>query len=105
MTDAVETVKPALPLVTKRKIHRAGQGSVGNYVCIRKGDDIKRVKRKAGDTLVRVEGYSYCPRSVWKAEVRDKKGYVPTPVVAEEQPKPKKKKIKTDKPRKSKENA
>lgn len=95
-----------VPVSTKRKVRvgsRVGSGSLKNYVCIRKGADVKRLKRAIADAMVKNEGYSYINRSVWKKEVRDIKGYVAEVVEVKEQPKKKAKKIKTDKARKSKE--
>ncbi len=95
-----------VPVSTKRKVRvgsRVGSGSLKNYVCITKGSEVKRVSRKTGDQLVATEGYSYAPRSKWKKEVRDVKGYVAPVVEVKEQPKKKAKKVKVDKFRKGKE--
>ncbi len=97
-----------IPVNAKRKIRvgsRVGSGSLKNYVCITKGSEVKRVSRKTGDQLVAKEGYSYCPRSKWKKEVRDVKGYEAPVLEVKEQPKKKAKKVKTDKSRKSNEKA
>jgi DNA modification methylase len=95
-----------VPVTTKRKVRvgsRVGSGTLKNYVCIRKGADVKRLKRNVADAMVRNQGFSYCDRSVWKKEVRDVKGYVAPVAEVIEQPKKKAKKVKTDKARKSKE--
>jgi hypothetical protein len=95
-----------VPVTAKRKVRvgsRVGSGSLKNYVCIRKGADVKRLKRVVADEMVRNQGFSYCDRSVWKKEVRDVKGYVAEVVEVIEQPKKKAKKVKVDKFRKGKE--
>lgn len=78
-----------------------GNAKVNNYLCVRKATSVKRVARLVAERLVREEGYSFCPRSVWKTEVRAKGLAVKfvAPVVTEEIKK-KAKKVKTDKPRK-----
>lgn len=96
-----------IPTTTKRKrtrvSARVGNGTVSTTVCIRKGADVKRLSRGEAEKLVAVEGWSYAPRNLWKKEVRDVKGYV-APVVEQVEVKKKAKKVKTDKPRKAKEN-
>lgn len=82
---------------------RAGSGSLKNYVCVSKGAEVKRLSRPVADNLVATEEWSYVPRKLWKEKVRDVKGYV-APVVEQKEVKKKAKKVKTDKPRKSKEN-
>jgi hypothetical protein len=91
--------------VKTKKPHRCrkGHGNRSNYLCVRKGSEVKRVNRHAADALVAKDGFTYCKRSEWKKEVRDVKGYVATVVVQEV--KEKKKKVKNDKVRKSKVNA
>lgn len=64
-----------------------------NLVCISKGSEVKRVHRRNLDQLL-VLGWKYCPRSKWKTEVRDQKGYA-APV--HEAPVQKKKEKKKDK--------
>jgi hypothetical protein len=96
-----------IPVTTKRKrtrvASRVGNGTVSTTVCIKKDSVVKRLSRPEADKLVAVEGWSYAPRSVWKKEVRDVKGYV-APVVEQVEVKKKAKKVKTDKPRKANEN-
>lgn len=94
-----------VPVSTKRKVRvgsRVGSGSVKNYVCITNGKDVKRLLRLAADLLVATKGFQYCPRSTWKKEVRDVKGYQAPTVEVKEQPKKKAKKVKVDKFRKGK---
>lgn len=84
---------------TKRKIRvgsRVGSGSLKNYVCITKGTVVKRIKRVLADKLVAVEGWNYAPRTLWKKEVRDIKGYV-APIVEQPEVIKKAKKIKPNK--------
>lgn len=92
---------------TKRKRTRVranvGSGTVSTTVCIKKDSLVKRLSRAEADKLVDTEGWSYAPRSLWKKQVRDVKGYQ-APVVEQKEVKKKAKKVKTDKPRKSKEN-
>lgn len=100
------TELPAPSTSTKRKTRvgaRVGSGSLKNYVCISKDAEVKRLSRAVADNLVATEGWSYAPRSSWKKLVRDVKGYV-APVVEQKEVKKKAKKVKTDKPRKGKEN-
>ena len=88
---------------SKRKVRvggRVGSGSVGNTVCITNGTDVKKVKRQVASELV-TKGYNYCPRSLWKKEVRDQGTYV-APVAEQQEPSKKAKKVKADKPRKRK---
>jgi len=40
--------------------------------CIKKHGEIKRVNDSDADKMVAEEGWSYCPKSEWKKEVRDK---------------------------------
>ncbi len=101
MSNLPEPVSP-----TKRKTRvksRVGSGSLKNYVCISKGAEVKRLSRPVADTLVTTDGWSYAPRSLWKKQVRDVKGYE-APVVEQKEVKKKAKKVKTDKPRKGKED-
>ena len=96
-----------IPTPTKRKKTRVkariGSGSVATTVCITKGAEVKRLSRLVADNLVATEGWNYAPRSLWKKEVRDVKGYS-SPVVEQKEVKKKKKPVKADKPRKGKEN-
>lgn len=95
---------PVAPSKRKTRVRaRVGSGTLSNYVCIVKGADVKRTSRLVADNMVAVEGWSYAPRSLWKKQVRDVKGYE-APVVEQKEVKKKAKKVKTDKPRKSKEN-
>lgn len=99
-----ELPTPVTPSKRKTRVKaRVGSGSLKNYVCISKGAEVKRISRAVADNLVAVEGWSYAPRSLWKKQVRDVKGYQ-APVVEQKEVKKKAKKVKTDKPRKSKEN-
>lgn len=98
MSDALPI--PKAP--EKRKVRvrsRIGMGSVSTHVCITKGSDVKRANRKLADAMVRDEGWIYCPRSKWKAQFQKSDRGVSVAVEA----KPKAKKVKVDKPRKSKE--
>jgi hypothetical protein len=45
-----------------------------NLVCMAKGSDVKRVHRRNTDQML-AHGWAFCPRSKWKKEVRDQKGY------------------------------
>jgi len=92
-----------IPTTTKKRkktrvASRVGSGSVDNYVCITRGLEVKRVTRTVAAQLV-LDGFSYCPRSLWKKQVRDIKGYVAPVVVEQKESKVKAKKVKTDKPR------
>jgi hypothetical protein len=40
--------------------------------CIKKHGEIKRIEDSKADKMVAEEGWSYCPKSEWKKEVRDK---------------------------------
>ncbi len=42
-----------------------------NYVCVKNGENVKRILRKEADKLVAAGGWNYCPRSEWKEKVRD----------------------------------
>lgn len=92
------------PIKRKRTRVRArvGAGSVATTVCVKRDAEVKRLSRKEAEAYV-ANGWSYAPRSLWKKQVRDVKGYV-APVVEQVEVKKKAKKVKTDKPRKSKEN-
>lgn len=37
---------------------------------IRKGEEIKRASDKDAEYRVKKQGYEYCPKSIWKTEVR-----------------------------------
>lgn len=83
---------------TKRKTRvraRVGSGTLKNYVCITKGENVKRTSRILADTLVATEGWKYVPRSLWKKEVRDVKGYL-APIVVQKEVKKKEKKVKKE---------
>ena len=41
--------------------------------CIKKGDVIKRVKNDVANIAVEKDGWSFCPKSEWKVNVRDVK--------------------------------
>lgn len=41
--------------------------------CIKKGDEIRRVKNDVADIAVVEDGWSFCPKSEWKLKVRDVK--------------------------------
>jgi hypothetical protein len=43
---------------------------MSNWVCVRNNKNVKRVRRTEAEVLVQ-SGWEYCPRSVWKKEVRD----------------------------------
>jgi hypothetical protein len=99
-----ELPTPTTPTKRKTRVKaRVGSGSLKNYVCISKGAEVKRLSRLVADNLVATEGWNYAPRKLWKKEVRDVKGYS-APVVEQKEVKKKSKKVKTDKPRKGKEN-
>jgi hypothetical protein len=40
------------------------------YLCVRRGSEVKRVLRREASVLID-QGWSYCPRKVWKEQVRD----------------------------------
>ena len=40
--------------------------------CIKKGEQIKRVKDQEALEMVESEGWEYCPKSEWKEKVRSK---------------------------------
>ena len=46
---------------------------------IRKGEEIKRVSDKEAELSVKNYGYEYCPKTVWKTEVRNVAPKGPSP--------------------------
>tara|TARA_Y100001938_G_scaffold151084_1_gene245795 strand:+ start:2894 stop:3121 length:228 start_codon:yes stop_codon:yes gene_type:complete len=56
---------------------------------IKKGDDIKRVSDSEAEHKVKNQGYEYCPKNIWKTNVRNLAPKAPK--VKEEGAKPKKK--------------
>ena len=38
---------------------------------IKKGDDIKRVSDSEAEHKVKNQGYEYCPKNIWKTNVRN----------------------------------
>jgi hypothetical protein len=50
-----------------------------NYVCVKSGNDVKRILRVDADKLVSSGVWSYCPRSVWKEKVRGSEIVTKTP--------------------------
>lgn len=46
-----------------------------NFVCVSKGTEIKRIRRKEATQYLET-GWAYAKRAQWKKDVRDQKGYV-----------------------------
>lgn len=44
---------------------------MSNYVCVKNGDTVKRLRRTEADKLVSAGAWNYCPRKEWKEKVRD----------------------------------
>lgn len=59
----------------RHQVLKSGQyrTRVSSNVCVRKGDDIRKVKRDKAEEMVRA-GWSYCPRSAWKGTKNVEKG-------------------------------
>jgi hypothetical protein len=51
--------------------HHKGHGNQRNTVCVKKGDVVQKVARKGVEKLFIAEGWAFCPRNLWKAQVRD----------------------------------
>lgn len=51
--------------------HHKGHGDYRNSICVKKGNEVRKVARKGVEKLFIAEGWSYCPRKEWKAKVRD----------------------------------
>ena len=52
---------------------------------IRKGDEIKRASDKDAEYKVKNQGYEYCPKNIWKKNVRSVVVKPPTTSNTEEQ--------------------
>lgn len=44
---------------------------MSNYVCVKSGETVKRLRRTEADKLVSSGAWNYCPRKEWKEKVRD----------------------------------
>lgn len=55
----------------RNRKNRSGYPKMSPWVCIRLGEELKRVKRSKAAELVSSGAAVYVPRSVWKEEVRD----------------------------------
>lgn len=44
---------------------------MSNYVCVKSGETVKRIRRTEADRLVASGSWSYCPRKEWKNTFRD----------------------------------
>jgi len=42
-------------------------------ICVRKDAGVRKVKWLEGHRMVAEQGYSYCPRKIWREQVRDRK--------------------------------
>jgi hypothetical protein len=63
----------------RRPSHHKGQGKVSAKVCVKLGDKVQYVSRKAVQKNFIDNGWSFCPKSEWKKLVRDKKEVVEVP--------------------------
>jgi hypothetical protein len=62
----VKRVKKARKEPYRYISHHRGHGKVSNYVCVKKGDEVKRVARATVEELFISNGWAYCPKSEWK---------------------------------------
>jgi hypothetical protein len=44
---------------------------MSNYICVKNGETVKRIRRTEAEKLVSSGAWNYCPRKEWKEKVRD----------------------------------
>jgi hypothetical protein len=76
VTEVTEGGKKVLKVKKERKdpkyypSHHKGHGKVSNSVCVKKGEEIRKVERVTVEKLIE-QGWNYCSKKEWKLKVRD----------------------------------